>query len=295
MSVWAANKLWGDAIKEYQCVEPSEHMTRAAQFLLHGDQFIDSPPNIPNVNFKRFLPFSKEVKYDIVVAAYTLSELPFPHQRIQALRNLWEKTNDFLVIVEPGNTEGFEIALQARNFILRTQDQDEEGDIGSCSFAPEEGHVFAPCTHEHVCARTDPIQRDQPCNFSQKADLSWTQRSATMRSKSVALERYSYIIFRKGNTPAIRDGDEGSWARILKPMNMKKGHLICEVCCKNGNIERHVLTKKKDPFVYKAARKFLRWGDRIPLDELKRPMNIRLPLPPTPCSSQCGDSAEEKE
>ena len=35
--------------------------------------------------------------YDVVVSAYTLTELPFRSQRAQAIRSLWNKTNDFLV------------------------------------------------------------------------------------------------------------------------------------------------------------------------------------------------------
>jgi len=34
-------------------------------------------------------------------------------------------------------------------------------------------------------------------------------------------------------------------------------------------------------YVYKAVRHCLRWGDRMPIEEAKRPMNIRKPIPPS--------------
>jgi len=81
-----------------------------------------------------------------------------------------------------------------------------------------------------------------------------------------------------------------SGRRILKPIMKKNRHVICEMCCKSGDIETHVLTKNRDEYLYKAARSFLRWGDRIPLPDLKRPMNVRF----SP-SSVCPITNEQKK
>lgn len=54
-------------------------------------------------------------------------------------------------------------------------------------------------------------------------------------------------------------------------------------------IEKYFFLKKNktififllNSYVYKAARHCLSWGDRMPLEQAKRPMNIRKPIPPT--------------
>lgn len=57
-------------------------------------------------------------KYDIVVCDLTLLELPSMNERLTALYNLWQKTNDFLVITEHGTQAGFQTVLEARQFVL---------------------------------------------------------------------------------------------------------------------------------------------------------------------------------
>lgn len=286
MTVWAAYSIWGDSISEYQCVDASGHMNKAAEFLLRGSSDINVPTKIPYVYFKQFLPLSNQIKYDVVVAAYTLTEMPFQKQRLQAIQSLWRKTKDFLVIIEPGNNEGFETALQARRFVAG-KDKEKESEFDYSQYEDffsgsdleagdeESGHIFAPCTHEHVCARTDVNTRDHPCNFSQKVELSYAfQTIRKLKKFGYFNERFSYIVLRKSSEDSEpKDGVE--WARILDPIKLKRRHVICELCCHNGNIEKHVITKGKDPDVYKAARHFLKWGDMLPLDKAKRPMDIR--------------------
>jgi len=286
MTVWAANEVWGNTIKEYQCVDASEHMNKAAEFLLRGSSDINTPAKIPYVYFKQFLPLSNQIKYDVVIAAYTLTEMPFQKQRLQAIQSLWRKTKDYLVIIEPGNNEGFETALQARRFIAG-KDQQKEGEFDYSHFedsfssyelddgSEDSGHIFAPCTHELVCARTDVKTRDHPCNFSQKVELSLAFNTIrSLKRNGYFNERFSYIILKKGAEEGVERQDVG-WARILDPVKKRSRHVICELCCHNGNIEKHILTKKKDQDIYKAARHMLKWGDMLPFERSRRPQHIR--------------------
>ncbi|XP_066929253.1 ribosome assembly protein METTL17, mitochondrial-like [Clytia hemisphaerica] len=285
MTVWAASELWRKSIKEYQCVDVSERMNDTGEFLLRGGDDRKLPLKVPNVYFKRFLPISNQLMYDVVVSSYSLTELPFRSQRAQAIRSLWNKTNDFLVIVEPGNNEGFDATLQARQFLLRSLEEEfmeDDYDSGWDSIQGEQnrsdGYIFAPCPHEETCARTYVETRDQPCNFYQKTEIPFALRNTNMKRYGYAGERFSYLILRKGRNNMQTD-DEG-WTRILKEPKSRNRHIICELCCSNGNIEKHVVTKNKDPYVYKALRHCLHQGDRMPLEEAKRPMNIRKPVPP---------------
>lgn len=52
-----------------------------------------------------------QVKYSLVVSAHSLMELPSRESRLKLLLNLWQKTADFLVIVEQGTKPGFKASL----------------------------------------------------------------------------------------------------------------------------------------------------------------------------------------
>jgi hypothetical protein len=51
------------------------------------------------------------------MSAHSLFELPTASERRKVIKNLWKKTNDFLVIVEHGTTAGFKVILEARHVI----------------------------------------------------------------------------------------------------------------------------------------------------------------------------------
>lgn len=59
-----------------------------------------------------------QTKFDIVVSAFSLLDLPSKSSRINTIENLWHKTKDILVIVETGKKAGFQAVLEARNLIM---------------------------------------------------------------------------------------------------------------------------------------------------------------------------------
>nr|CAD7616716.1 unnamed protein product [Timema genevievae] len=77
------------------------------------------------------------MKYDIVVSAYALFELPSSESRLETILALWNKTQAYLVIVEQGTNAGFKIVNEARDFILYNSKNDD-------NLLPQ-AHVFAPC------------------------------------------------------------------------------------------------------------------------------------------------------
>ena len=75
----------------------------------------------------------------MVITAYTLFELPSMKTRLQTILNLWNKTKQYLVIVEYGSNSGFKLVNEARDYILSIKD-------------PENiGHVFAPVIGNNLC------------------------------------------------------------------------------------------------------------------------------------------------
>ncbi|OON21151.1 hypothetical protein X801_02957 [Opisthorchis viverrini] len=99
--------------------EPSADMTRLSEFMLRKNLVVKSPETIfPGVYHRRFMPSSSQ-HYDLVVSAHSLMELPGTKSRHRVLSNLWNRTTDFLVLVEQGTKAGFAAILEARDWLHR--------------------------------------------------------------------------------------------------------------------------------------------------------------------------------
>lgn len=156
---WAAADQWRQSIFEYYLVDASRDMNDLADLLLRdGDE--NRPLELRNVNFRQFLPASTEVgfnqkgyrqvlvpwvsiirskyskimclciltlivqtKYDIVLSAFSLLELPDAKTRLETVRTLWNKCDRYLVLIEQGTRAGFNIINEARDFVLYTSIQ----------------------------------------------------------------------------------------------------------------------------------------------------------------------------
>lgn len=57
-----------------------------------------------------------QISYDLVVSAYSLVELSSLKERLKTLDILWNKTNNYLVIVEQGSAAGFNVRFIIFNF-----------------------------------------------------------------------------------------------------------------------------------------------------------------------------------
>lgn len=279
-ATWAAHETWGDSLREYQCVDVSQDMNTLAEYLLRGGEGLKHSLHIPGVYFKRFLPVSNLITYDVVVASYALSEIPKASLRKMAVRSLWGKTSDFLVIIEHGNTEGFEITAEARNLVLKkgdgepVDDESSEGNqyqyLDPSAEEMDDGFVFSPCPHDVKCARSDAETRDHPCNFEQRIQLALCQRNTKLKKRGFHTERFSYIVLKKG----ARVSEEKPWPRVLEPVRYRKRHVICRLCCSSGDLKQKTFTKKKDSDIYKCARHLTKWGDLLPDPEDRERLRV---------------------
>jgi len=73
------------------------------------------------------------LKFDLVVSAYTLFELPDIKTRFETLLNLWNKTKKYIVLVEMGTRAGFNLINEARDLLLEISSQNRT-----------KSHVFSP-------------------------------------------------------------------------------------------------------------------------------------------------------
>ncbi|KAM3604346.1 uncharacterized protein V6R79_009781 [Siganus canaliculatus] len=247
--VWASHSCWGDTLKEMVCVDSSGPMNILAERLLKGDDE-RAEPHIKHVYFRQFLPVSPKVQFDLVVAAFTLSELPSVKEREEIVLTLWRKTSSYLVLVENGTKEGHQMLMEARDTLLKNQEKTVL-DTRATS-------VFAPCPHEEVCPKLAAAP-STPCNFQQLYHPLPLPGHSERQT-----EKFSYLILTRAE--AAEAGTEGvDWARLIAPVQRRSRHVHCRLCCPDGQLEHQVVTARKHSRdVYRCARSS-DWGDQLPI------------------------------
>ncbi|XP_072544609.1 ribosome assembly protein METTL17, mitochondrial isoform X2 [Salminus brasiliensis] len=250
-ALWASNTHWGDSLKEYVCVDASGAMNALAEQLLSGGS--ERAPLIKHAYFRQFLPVSPKVQSDLVVAAFSLSELPTQKEREDTVLTLWRKTSSYLVLVENGTKEGHQILMEARNTLLKKKEK-----VVHDSRKPV---VFAPCTHELPCPKL-LNQPTVPCNFLQSY---WPLPLPGNGEREQ--EKFSYLIVgrEEEQREKLGEGELVQWGRLTSPVHRRPRHVQCQICCSTGELKQLAVTAHhhgRD--MYRCARSS-DWGDRLPI------------------------------
>ncbi|KAI8319747.1 Rsm22-domain-containing protein [Martensiomyces pterosporus] len=250
-ALWAAQEIWPQ-FERYQGIDISEDMLQCAESL------VDATPedkHAKSIDFVRYLaPNDSRAKSDLVISAFTLSELPSDAVRKTTVETLWNHTKDTLVLVDRGTPDAARMISEARNQLLAL----DEGPL------PQGIHTFAPVPNDLA----DPTQDTMAwLHFSQRTQRpSYTMLTKHAKSNVEDL-RYSYIIMRRGPRPAIEPFEPGEpsleWPRVVLPPLKRKGHVVVDVCTSKGKIERWTFTKSHDKQAYRDSRK-ANWGDLFP-------------------------------
>lgn len=224
-AMWAATAIWGD-INKITLIERDENMINIGKKL--SSKSTHDP--IKNANWvKMDLNSLFEVaKHDIVIASYSIGEL-IEEARQKVIKKLWESTNDILIIIEPGTKNGFSRIKRARETLLS---------LGAYS--------IAPCPHDKEC----PITDDNWCHFSSRIQRTSLHRKVKNGQLPYEDEKFSYICVSKSPHNNIN-------SRIIRHPQIRKGHIIIELCTKEG-LKRVTITKS-DRDKYKKVRN-LKWG-----------------------------------
>ena len=220
---WAAASLWPGACTHLVGVEPSPGMRALADALQAScaapvDPGAAVPPPCRHVAaLERLRGPEQQRRYDLVVAAYALGELPSRAAQQAAVRRLWAHTRDVLVIVEPGTPKAAALVRTARQDVLdsaaragRTRAKAAQRSLAASIDASPGGgdgegedpsvHVVAPCAHEHRCPMEDSSSW---CHFVQRVQRTAAQRLSKGGANiwSHQDERFSYAILRRGPRP----------------------------------------------------------------------------------------------
>uniref|UniRef100_A0A3P9J690 Ribosome assembly protein METTL17, mitochondrial n=1 Tax=Oryzias latipes TaxID=8090 RepID=A0A3P9J690_ORYLA len=246
---WASHSLWGDSLREMVCVDSSGPMNTLAERLLKGDDE-RAEPHIKHVYFRQFLPVSPKVQFDLVVAAFTLSELPTMKDREEASFTLWRKTSSYLVLVENGTKEGHQMLMEARDALLKRQEKTVHD--------PRPSSVFAPCPHAMTCPKLAQEPK-APCNFQQQY-----HPLGLPGHKDCQTENFSYLILRREG-PVEEKAEAVMWSRLIGPVLCRTRHVHCRTCSPHGELKHVVVTARKHSRdVYRCARNS-QWGDLLPV------------------------------
>lgn len=238
---WAANSIWGQSLREYMCVDKSTAMLALAEKLLKGGSE-SGEPYIPGVFFRQFLPVSPKVQFDVVVSAFSLSELPSRADRTEVVQTLWRKTGHFLVLVENGTKAGHRLLMEARDLVLKGTEKSP--------LDPRPSFVFAPCPHELPCPQLT-TSRPLACSFSQAyhpIPFRWNKKPKE--------EKFSMVILARGSPE-----EANRWPRITQPVLRRPRHVHCHLCCPDGHMQHAVITARRHGRdLYRCAR-VSSWGD----------------------------------
>ena len=205
--------------------------------------------------FKNYLPYSDKVPYDLVVSAYSLFEVGNLDARSKMIDILWRKVapGGILVLIEQGSNAGYELIIQAREYLLHVIKQEVE-------YGDEGGYILAPCPHEKFCPRY--FESKTPCVFPVK----YHELQIGDEKDRIGNENMSFIVFRRG----INDlSNKHKWPRIVRGIYKKKGHSTVITCTENGKLETFVSTKKRSGKACYNVFKNCSYGDMLPIDILK--------------------------
>ncbi|XP_015787640.1 methyltransferase-like protein 17, mitochondrial [Tetranychus urticae] len=267
-TIWAANEIWPKSFSEYFCVDISKEAHDIARLLLkQGD---DTKPLIYEGIFTRqFLPVASDIKYDLVVSAFSLLELPSLRSRVNTIENLWHKTDDLLVIIEHGKKAGFAAVLEARNLVLQITghkvtdtfnvDSEIRGVTESDDNQVPSSHIIGPCPHNYPCPKLFTGQIE-PCNFSVSFNhLQYGELSKILWGNR---EEFSYCVIQK----KPRNFKENPpWPRVISPVIRKQASALCKLCCPDGTIKNIRVGKQRDTKNLYNLVKLSKWSDLLPV------------------------------
>ncbi|KZD23122.1 small ribosomal subunit Rsm22 family protein [Tardiphaga robiniae] len=168
---------------------------------------------------------------DLVIASYVINELN-DAARTKLVAAMWTKTNDTLLIVEPGTPSGYQRILDARAQLINAG-----------------AHVIAPCPHDNAC----PLVKPDWCHFSQRLQRSRVHKQ--LKSAELPYEDEKFIYVALSRAPVAQRP-----SRVLTQPVTTKIEITAKLCTNVGVIAANA--PRRDKAKYAKFRK-LDWGDAV--------------------------------
>lgn len=169
---------------------------------------------------------------DVVIASYMIGEIGDGERRALA-EAMWAKTNDTLLVVEPGTPAGYARVVALREHLIA---------LGA--------HVAAPCPHDGKC----PLQAPDWCHFTQRLQRSRAHMQVKGAEVPFEDERFSYAALMR--TPV----ESRRLSRVLAQPAVSKVEVAAKLCTPEGL--SFIKVPRRAKAEYASARRW-RWGDAV--------------------------------
>lgn len=177
-------------------------------------------------------PKVKELqKSDLAIESFMLNEME-EKDRFKAVDLICEKTDDYIILIEPGTPKSYQNMIKIRQYIIN-----------------KGFNLILPCPHSLECGL-----KDDYCNFSVRVPRTTVSRQIKGGTLNYEDEKYFYLVFRKNQGSQLNH----SSIVIRRPV-YRKGCVDLKLCNRDGSIKSKTITKS-DKNNYKKARE-LKHGD----------------------------------
>ncbi|KAL8238878.1 hypothetical protein R6Q59_015445 [Mikania micrantha] len=207
---WAMREVWPHSQERVNFIEPSQSMQRAGLSLMKDLKNLPHIQSYGSIQALNQNISKSERNHDLVIASYVLGEIPSFKDRITIVRQLWDLTQDVLVLMEPGTPHGSDIISQVRSHILwmekrKSRKLGKLSSQNSMDLMTQKcgAHIVAPCPHDGAC----PLDNSgKYCHFVQRLQRT-TSQLAYKQSNGIPLrgfedEKFSYVVFKRGPRPS---------------------------------------------------------------------------------------------
>jgi ribosomal protein RSM22 (predicted rRNA methylase) len=168
---------------------------------------------------------------DLVIASYLIGEMD-DTERPALADQMWAKTRDMLLIVEPGTPAGYLRIIELRRQLIAAG-----------------AHVAAPCPHDAAC----PLAAPDWCHFTQRLPRSRAHKALKGAELPFEDEKFAYVALTRTSI-APRP------ARVLAQPEVGKVEVTAKLCTSGGLVIAKVPRRAKAD--YARARRW-RWGDAV--------------------------------
>ncbi|MBN8979677.1 MAG: SAM-dependent methyltransferase [Rhizobiales bacterium] len=227
-ATWAANHSF-PSLGEFALIDSNDSLRALALELAKASSSLGAASYVKG-DAATLLATSQPA--DLVVASYVAGELG-DTARANLADAMWSKTNDTLLIVEPGTPSGYARIVDLRAHLIA-----------------KGAHVVAPCPHDKACPLEDPDW----CHFSQRLARSRAHKQIKGADVPFEDEKFSYVALSRAPIPERP-------SRVLAQPKISKVAVKMKVCT-TGGVETKTVPHR-DKRNYSILRK-LNWGDAIP-------------------------------
>lgn len=220
-ATWAANEFLD--FEKSMCLEREDVMLNLGKMLMSESD----NEEMKKVSWNKFDLIRDDIaeKADLVICSYVLNELS-TEEREKAVKKLWNSTNKFLVIIEPGTPLGFSYIKSMREQLVK------------CG-----GYIVAPCPNSDNCLMPENDWCHATCRVSRSKEHKMLKNGDVPYED----EKFSYIVVAKERF------EVDNIVRVLRHPKIEPGRISLDVCSFEGI--KNVVVTKKDKELFKKARK----------------------------------------